>query len=142
MPRSPGQASLFERLDASLPLPRHRTRQDVAAARIRAIKNHLERLLNTRKGSSQSCPELGLPDMNDASAGPMDLRDQICQEIRQVVAAYEPRIQIVAVQPIAVDGQPWGLRFRLHCLVPVKHASEPVEIDLLLHQQQQRINVM
>ncbi|MFK1436433.1 type VI secretion system baseplate subunit TssE [Pseudomonas aeruginosa] len=142
MPRSPGQGGLFERLDPDLPLRRLRTRQDLAAERVRAIKNHLEQLLNTRRGGSQSCPELGLPDMNDAGAGQMDLRNQICLEIRKVVSAYEPRVQVVDVHPLAINERPLGLRFRLHCLVPIKDSSEQVEIDLLIHQRQQQVHVM
>ncbi|MGU2291770.1 type VI secretion system baseplate subunit TssE [Pseudomonas aeruginosa] len=142
MPRSPGQGSLFERLDPDLPLRRLRTRQDLATERVRAIKNHLEQLLNTRRGGSQSCPALGLPDMNDAGAGQMDLRNQICLEIREVVSTYEPRAQVVDVHPLAVNEQPLGLRFRLHCLVPVRDSLEKVEIDLLVNQRQQRIHVM
>ncbi|MCY1273052.1 type VI secretion system lysozyme-like protein [compost metagenome] len=142
MPRSPGQGSLFERLDPNLLPRRSRTRQDLATERIRAIKNHLELLLNTRQGGSQSCPGLGLPDMNDAGAGQMDLRNQICLEIREVVATYEPRIRVVDVHPLTTNEQPLGLRFRLHCLVPVKDSSEQMEIDLLVHHRQQRINVM
>ncbi|WP_025809798.1 type VI secretion system baseplate subunit TssE [Pseudomonas chlororaphis] len=142
MPRSPGQGSLFERLDPNLPPRRSRTRQDLATERIRAIKNHLELLLNTRRGGSQSCPDLGLPDMNDASAGQMDLRNQICLDIRAVVAVYEPRVQVVDVHSLATSEQPLGLRFRLHCLVPVRDSPERVEIDLLVHHRQQRINVM
>ncbi|NWL75391.1 type VI secretion system baseplate subunit TssE [Pseudomonas taiwanensis] len=142
MPRSPGQGSLFERLDPDLPPRRARTQQDLAAERVRAIKNHLELLLNARRGGSQSCPELGLPDMNDAGAGQMDLRNQICLDIREAVAAYEPRVQVVDVRPLITGEQPLGLRFRLHCLVPVRDASEQVELDLLVHHRQQRINVM
>lgn len=142
MPRSPGQGSLFERLDPDLPPRRSRTQQALATERVQAIKNHLEQLLNTRRGGSQSCPELGLPDMNDAASSQLELRTQICQEIREAVARYEPRVRVTEVHPLASSEQPLGLRFRLHCQVPLKHTSEQMEIDLLLHQRQQRIHVM
>lgn len=142
MPRSPGQGSLFERLDPDLPPRRSRSQQVLATERVQAIKNHLEHLLNTRRGGSQSSPELGLPDMNDAGAGQLELRNQICQEIRELVARYEPRIQVTEVRPLAASEQPLGLCFRLHCRVPLRDASEQVAIDLLVHQRQQRIHVM
>lgn len=142
MPRSPGQGSLFERLEPDLPPRRLRTRQDLATERVRAIKTHLELLLNTRRGGSQSCPELGLPDLNDSASGQMDLRNQICLDIRQAVATYEPRVQVIDVQPLITSELPLGLRFRLHCVVPVKDSSEQVEIDLLVDHRQQRINVV
>ncbi|HBO4313770.1 TPA: type VI secretion system baseplate subunit TssE [Pseudomonas aeruginosa] len=142
MPRSPGQGSLFERLTPDLPQRRSRTQQGLATERVRAIKNHLEQLLNTRRGGSQSSPELGLPDMNDAASGQLELRNQICQEIREVVALYEPRVQVLDVRALTTSEQPLGLCFRLHCQVPIKDASEQMEIDLLVHQRQQRIQVM
>jgi type VI secretion system protein len=141
MPRSPGHGSFFERLTPDLPL-RSRTPQSLAGERIRAIKNHLEQLLNTRRGGSQSCPELGLPDMNDAASGQLELRNQICQEIRDLVARFEPRVRVTDVSPLASNEHPQGLCFRLHCQVPLKDAAEHVEIDLLVHQRQQRIQVM
>ncbi|MFD2640564.1 type VI secretion system baseplate subunit TssE [Pseudomonas japonica] len=137
-----GAASLFQRLDPNLSPRRSRSRQGLAAERILAIKTNLEQLLNTRRGSSQSCPGLGLPDMNDAAAGQLELRNQICQEIREMLTLHEPRVRVVDVRPLAADEQPLGLCFRLHCHVPLADAAEQVEIDLLVHQRQQRIQVL
>ncbi|MHA6198503.1 type VI secretion system baseplate subunit TssE [Pseudomonas wadenswilerensis] len=137
-----GAESLFQRLDPDLPPRRTRTRQGVAAERIQAIKTNLEQLLNTRRGGSQSSPELGLPDMNDAASGPLALRDQLCEDIREMVARYEPRVSVLDIRPLTASEQPLGLCFRLHCLVPLADSSGPVEIDLLLHPRQQRIQVL
>lgn len=142
MPSAPGQGSLFQRLDPDLPPLRSHTGKLPARERIQAIKTNLEQLLNTRRGGSQSCPDLGLPDMNDAALGPLELRSQICQEIREMVARYEPRVRVVAVHPVAGEEQSPGLCFRLHCQVPLVDAAEQVEIDLLVHQRQQRILVL
>lgn len=139
---SAGLGSLFQRLDPDLPPRRLRTRQALAAERIRAIKNNLEHLLNARRGGSQSCPDLGLPDMNDAAAGQLELRNQICQDIREMIALYEPRVRVLDVRPLAAGEQPLGLCFRLHCQIPLVEASEQIEIDLLVHQRQQRIQVL
>lgn len=141
-PSVAGLGSLFQRLDPDLPPLRSRTGKAPARERVQAIKTNLEQLLNTRRGGSQSCPDLGLPDMNDAALGPLELRSQICQDIREMVARYEPRVRVVAVHPVAVDEQSPGLCFRLHCQVPLVDAAEQVEIDLLVHQRQQRILVL
>jgi len=137
-----GPGSLFNRLDPDLPPLRSRTGKALAGDRVRAIKTNLEQLLNTRRGSSQSCPDLGLPDMNDAAVGPLELRTQICHDIREMVARYEPRVRVVDVHPVAADEHSPGLCFRLHCQVPLVDAAEQVEIDLLVHQRQQRILVL
>lgn len=134
MPRSPGQGSLFERLDPDAPPRRSRSRQDLAAARIQAIKRHLELILNSRRGGSQSSPELGLQDFNDAAIGSADLLLRVGQDIRQSVAAFEPRVKVLGVHARPDALQPLNLNFRLDCLVPVANAQELVEIDLVIHR--------
>jgi type VI secretion system protein len=141
VPRSPGKGSLFERLDPDLPPRRLRTRQDQAVERVQAIKSHLAHLLNSRQGGSQSCPGFGLQDLNDAAASQVDLRNQVCLDIRAVIETYEPRVQVQDIYPLNALGQPHGLQFRLHCLVWMQDVSEQVEIDLLVQQQSRRINV-
>ena len=141
MPRSPGQGSLFERLDLGQP-PRHnRTRQEMAAERIRAIKRQLEWILNARRGSSQSSPGLGLRDLNDAAIGAVDLRQQVCLDIHAAVAAYEPRAKVVDVRPLSEAESPLDLGFRLVCKVPLNNQEEQVEIDLLFHHQDRQVRV-
>lgn len=142
MPRSLGQGSLFERLDPDLPPRRMRTRQALALERIGAIKDHLERILNSRQGSSQSCPGFGLGDLNDAAASQMDLRHQVCQDVRTAVVAYEPRVQVLNVHPVIAQSQTGPLHFRLHCLVPVNDSTEDVEIDLLVQHRERWVHVI
>ncbi|MGE8408398.1 MAG: type VI secretion system baseplate subunit TssE [Pseudomonas sp.] len=142
MPAASGPGSLFQRLDPDLPPLRSHARNVLAGDRIRGIKHNLEQLLNARRGSSQSCPDLGLPDMNDAATGPLELRNQICQDIREMIARYEPRVRVVDVHPLASGEQALGLCFRLHCQVLLVNAAEQVEIDLQVHQRQQRILVL
>ncbi|NNJ18738.1 type VI secretion system baseplate subunit TssE [Pseudomonas putida CSV86] len=138
----PASGSLFQRLEPDLPPRRLGNRQAQGSGQVQAIKNNLEHLLNARRGGSQSCPGLGLPDMNDAGAGQMELRAQICQDIREMIALYEPRVRVLDVRPLASAEQPLGLCFRLHCQIPLVEASDQVEIDLLLHRRQQRIQVL
>lgn len=142
MPRSPGQGSLFERLDPDLPPRRYRTRQEIAAERIRAIKRQLEWILNARRGSSQSSPDLGLRDLNDAAIGAVDLRQLVCLDIHAAVAAYEPRAKVVDVRPLAGAESSLDLGFRLVCKVPLNNQEEQVEIDLLFHHQGQQVRVI
>lgn len=142
MPRSPGQGSLFERLDLDLPPRRSRTRQEVATERIRAIKRQLEWILNARQGSSQSSPGLGLRDLNDAAIGAVDLRQQVCLDIHAAVAAYEPRVRVVDVRPLPEADVSLDLSFRLVCRVPLNNQEEQVEIDLLFHHQGRQVRVM
>ncbi len=142
MPRTPGLGSLFERLDPELPPRRMRTRQDLAAERIQAIKHHLEWVLNARQGCSASSPALGLPDFNDVAAGSTDLRLQLARHIEATVNAFEPRARVTDVQALSGSTQPADLHFRLHCLVPVRNTHESVEIDLVLQHHNKTAKVL
>jgi len=137
MSRNPGQGSLFERLAPDAPPYRARSQQDLAAERIRAIKSHLEWILNTRRGSAPSCPELGLPDFNDAAIGSEDLRLNVCEAIRGLISRFEPRVKQVQVHSCPDAHSPSLLKFRIHGVVPVNNVDEQVEIDLLIHCQDQ-----
>ncbi|WP_414648288.1 type VI secretion system baseplate subunit TssE [Dyella sp.] len=118
-----------------------RTRQQMAAERIHAVKRHLKWLLNARQGCSQSSPDLGLSDFNDAAIGSADLALRVRQDIERLVAAYEPRVQVLSVRVCPDPDQPLDLHFRLDCLVPVHHAEEKVEIDLLIRHQDRTARV-
>jgi len=142
MPRSLGQGSLFERLDPDLRPRRLRSRQELAAARISAVKRHLAWMLNTRRGSSQSCTDLGLPDFNDAAIDSADLQEQVCEDIRLLVAMYEPRVKVVSVQSRTDASRPFELHFRLRCLVPVDNVEELVEIDMDISGHDKTARVM
>lgn len=141
MPRSPGRGSLWERLEPDALPQRMRTRQQMAAERIHAIKHHLQWLLNTRQGCSQSSPDLGLSDFNDAAIGSADLVLRVRHDIERLVARYEPRVQVVGVRVCPDPDQPLDLHFRLECLVHVHNADEQVEIDLLIRHQDQSARV-
>ncbi|AYD65446.1 type VI secretion system baseplate subunit TssE [Achromobacter sp. LC458] len=142
MPRSRGQGSLFERLVPDAQPRRTRSRQELAAERIHAIKRHLERILNSRRGCSMSSPELGLHDFNDAAMGSADLLAHVSQDIRASVLAFEPRIKVLHVHSRPDPAQPLSLNFRLECLVPVMNHEEQVEIDLVIHHQDRYARVV
>ncbi|WP_109125968.1 type VI secretion system baseplate subunit TssE [Dyella sp. C11] len=141
MPRSLGRGSLFERLEPDAPPQRVRTRQQMAAERILAVKSHLQWLLNARQGCSLSSPDLGLSDFNDAAIGSADLSLRVRLDIQRLVAAYEPRVQVLGVRLCPDVDQPLDLHFRLDCVIPVNNAEEQVEIDLLIRHQDQTARV-
>ncbi|WJV25567.1 MULTISPECIES: type VI secretion system baseplate subunit TssE [Pseudomonas] len=134
MPRSPGRGSLFERLEPDLPPRRTRSSHELAGESVQAIKRQLEWVLNTRRGSSQSCPELGVADLNDATISSADLQQKICEDIRATVIRYVPRIHDVDVHPLSEGSSQFGLRIRLNCLVRTKNTQEQIQLDLLLRE--------
>jgi type VI secretion system protein len=142
MPRSPGQGSLFERLDPDTPPLRLRTRQQLAEERVQAVRRHLQWLLNTRQGGSLSSPELGLRDFNDAVTGSADLLLQVRHDIQAMVSAFEPRISVLGVRAVPSPEQPLDLHFRLDCLMPVFNKEEQVEIELVIHHQNRQAQIV
>lgn len=133
MSRSQGQGSLFERLDPEAAPSRSLSRHGHAAERIRAIKVHLEWLLNARQGCSLSSPGFGLSDFNDASLGSADLLIHISADIRRSIETYEPRVKIRDVHFRPDPDAPLDLNFRLDCVVAVESREELIEIDLVMN---------
>lgn len=53
-----------------------------------SILLHLEKMLNTKKGSTMICQNYGLSEFNALQQGTME------QEIKQFIQRYEPRLEI------------------------------------------------
>ena len=121
-------ASLFERLEPDAPRYRPGSADEQARQRIEAIKRHLEQVLNSRQGCSQSSPELGLRDFNGVTQASSDLVVAISADIRRSVEAFEPRIKVTGVRFQPDPDLPLELNFRLDCQVRVNHKEEQVQI--------------
>lgn len=126
-------SSLFERLTASQPTERECRRQRQSGRRITLIKRHLETLLNTRQGCSQSSPELGLRDLNGYGLSNGDLLQQVSADIRRTIESFEPRIQVRGLKAVPDAHAPLKLHFRLDCQVRVDSRTEQLEIELLVN---------
>lgn len=133
MPRSEGLGSLFERLEPDAAPLRSWSRQDRASGRIKAIKKHLEWLLNARQGCSQGSPDFGLTDFNDSALGSADLILKISSDIRRAIERYEPRITIHGVHYSPNADMPLELNFRLDCGIKVQNREELIEIALIMN---------
>ncbi len=121
----PGRSSLFERLSRSAEGAPEGNVVD-------SIKRHLVRLLNTHPGHSESAPELGLVDFNDATLGTHDLNVRIRQAIRQCIENYEPRVTRAEVVALPQNHDPLQLRFQVTVHIAVRSKNEQATIDLLL----------
>lgn len=99
---------------------------------ISSIKRNISVLLNTRIGESQSCPELGLFDFNDANSGSFDLGVRIKVGIKTCIERFEPRLSHLDIRVLHDSTCPFSLRFHIHGNINVKTAQEKIEIDLFL----------
>lgn len=128
-------ASLFERLELDAPVRQRLTREQLARQQVDAIKQHLERLLNARRGCSQSSPQLGLSDFNAGAIGSADLVIHINADIRRSVEAFEPRIKVRSVRFEPDPQLPLELTFRLDCQVRLNNQDELVQLTVAMHGQ-------
>ncbi|MFR0716257.1 type VI secretion system baseplate subunit TssE [Pseudomonas putida] len=124
---------LFSRLAAQLPHAPAPSRRERAGQKIELIKRHLETLLNTRQGCSQSSPGLGLRDFNGHTSSNGNLLQQVSEDIRLTIARFEPRIHLQALTAIPDANTPLELHFRLDCQVHVNNHAEQLQIELLVN---------
>ncbi|NRD73738.1 type VI secretion system baseplate subunit TssE [Shewanella sp. VB17] len=122
--------SFFQRLGADIDQPINGVESIEYV--IASIKRNISGLLNTRVGESQSCPELGLFDFNDANSGSFDLGVRIKAGIKACIERFEPRLSHIDINVLHDNTCPFSLRFHIHGNINVKSVNEKVEIDLFL----------
>ncbi len=128
------QGSFFERLEVpDKDVERSIDDSNQVVAVVGAIKRHLEWLLNSRQGSCQSAPELGLADFNDATGGSTDFTLKIARNIKETIQKYEPRVIVQDVEYNPNPDNPLELTFKVTGQVPLRHQNEDVLIELVLN---------
>lgn len=137
--RMPGRGSeftgsLFERVAEAMKPPSYKNQKE---ALLRSIRLNLLNILNTRTGSCQGSPELGIPDFNDAKSSLTSIRDMIAQAISHCVLHYEPRISDATVTAAASDEYaPLELRFHIVAYIDFSDIKDVFECDILLDNHQ------
>lgn len=68
-----------------------------------AIINHLKNMLNTRQGSSLTCPDYGLMEVSEVLHEFPDAIGLLQRSIKNSVQQYEPRLKNVQVRQVKSD---------------------------------------
>ncbi|WP_348224402.1 type VI secretion system baseplate subunit TssE [Vibrio parahaemolyticus] len=102
-----------------------------------SVKDNLMNVLNTREGSAQSAPLLGLVDFNDASLDRLDLAIRIKQSIQTCIKRFEPRLSAVSVSIMATDTNPLDLSFTIEAQLNSEALHDSVCFQILLDKNQQ-----
>ena len=127
--------SLFERIRQRAD-PDTKTDCDL----LTSVRQNLSLVLNTRPGGSQSAPDLGIVDMNDAMMSSSELNLVVCQSIRDCILRFEPRISAVTVTTCVSAHEasdPLMLHFRIIADVQEKSAvTRRVEFQLHMDHEQ------
>ena len=135
------QGSFFERLDPELSTIRSVDDSKQIIAIVSAIKRHIEWLLNSRRGNSQSAPELGLDDFNDATGGSTDFTLKIAHNIKKTIQRYEPRVMIQDVQFSPNPDSPLELTFKVTGQLVLQQRNQNVIIELVLNGHNKHYDV-
>jgi type VI secretion system protein len=124
--------SLFERLiidEEDLDPP---TDLDPLNAKVRSIKRHLVRLLNTRVGGAAASPTLGVTDFNDSTVESNDMAKHIAHSIQTCINEFEPRVSVESVTNVPDPDRPLNLQFKIITSMYVGEKKQKVQIDLLM----------
>lgn len=101
MSRAPRHYGLLQRVDG-------RPMKD----EVSEIIQHLQHLLNIRRGYGSFMPDIGLSITDDMwSARPMV---QLASHVREQIARFEPRLEDVRIEPAPLDDHLCP-SFRIHC---------------------------
>lgn len=125
--------SLFERIRRAGDSVIHNAS---AKAFRQSICNNLQNILNTRYGSCQGTPELGIIDFNDAASSITDFATAISGAIRDCILRYEPRVKQVTVSTAARQNTSLDLHFHLTVWVSLNGISDVLEFDLSMDNHQ------
>lgn len=98
-----------------------------------SIKRNLRNILNARPGSCQSTAELGVIDLNDATATSADFRKTVEHAIEECIEHYEPRVKKAQVQAVNNDGyNPMDLNFHIVAHIDFNGLRDVVEFNMQL----------
>ena len=113
-------------------------RRNLASADIllESIIKHLQRILNTRKGSVPIDPEFGVPDFtNLASNYTSNLNVDIERDIRTLLQRYEPRLKSPRLRVLEERPDVLSLSFELLGSVMIGNEEVPVRLSTRIGSQ-------
>jgi len=113
--------------------PRLRTREDPKRT-IDSVREHLQKILNTRQGSVMIGEDYGLPDFAELLRDyPESLRD-FERSIRMTIQEYEPRLKMVRVKLLPNEEDLLTLRFQVSARLAAREQRVPVLLESMVDQ--------
>ena len=104
----------------------HLTRAEVL---ITSIRNHLQRILNTRQGSAPIDPEFGVPDFtNLAGSFSSGTTREIIDSMTRMIRRYEPRLKSPRIELAESGNEVLSLSFSLDGLIEVNNRDIPIRL--------------
>ena len=104
---------LLERIKALEETTSYVSGSDISQA-ISSISAHLQRMLNTRKGSVMIDKDYGIPDFTNSPFDSLnEMGREIAEEIKEFIQKYEPRLGNVKVSFVENEENTLSLKFKL-----------------------------
>lgn len=102
---------------------------------VESVKNDLELLLNTRRGTVLIDPEMGLPDLTHLTNGysQPDV-DELQMDVMQQIKRYEPRLSSVDVKFVGDQSAQIQLAFSVTASLKQERQSIPFSVRLLMNE--------
>jgi type VI secretion system lysozyme-like protein len=122
----------------------------------RSILRDLQLLLNTRttfevgvdekerrrrKPEDRTVLDLGLSDFTHLHASSEEDRNLLARQIRETIAAFEPRLEVRKVRVLPVEGHRNQCEVRVEAWLIMDHAREPVSFGLKLDSSEGVVEV-
>lgn len=118
--------TLLERIGRAAREGGARTVQEDRGAVMRSVLRSLQRILNTRLGSSAAQPELGIPSPHELMQGFPGTQELAQKAVRQCIQRYEPRLANVAVAFDADADRRDGITFQVSAQLAGGDRRDPV----------------
>ncbi len=122
---------LLDRIRVVNQNPNRRVTED-SKQMIRSIQDHLQRILNTRQGSSPIAEDFGVPDFTNFTSAFPDSQRGMERSLRQTIQKYEPRLKGVRVGFIPNDDNPMSVTFQITARLVLEGHRDPVSFESMV----------
>lgn len=99
---------------------------------IDSIVRHLERILNTRRGSVGIAHDYGIPDLTDFRSGFPDSVRDLEMTIRDTIEKFEPRLKSVRVKFVPQDVNMLTVTFQIVAQLALEDEKTPVMFESMM----------
>lgn len=99
-----------------------------------SVKEHLQKILNTRQGSVPLGDEYGLPDFVELLRDYPESLREFERSIRLTIQKYEPRLKTIKVRLLQNEDDPLTLRFQISAKLVSPEQRMPVLLESVVDQ--------
>ena len=126
------EEQLLDRIRLQAKEPARRVTEDPKRV-VHSIRDHLERILNTRKGSVGIADDYGISDFSLIMDGHPDSLRDFARATQQTIQKYEPRLKAVRVEFIHREEGSFSVSFKIIARLAAAPKKDPIVFRSLLY---------